>query len=213
MRKERSRGEGRDAAAWDRDRNEQKFLTDINQACQSPAWLSSLQGTDPDGPTGHSAPARGDHGPVPTYIDVVGVDVIRVGIAQQRMELHTVPVIWEVRGEGGIRRWQGQRVTCPPSVSNRALGSASSRTKLQRAARHRGKQQQGSWRTWWVPIPAATRREHRTAPVSPPTTCTPIPGAPRGAPEPYCGCYRCLSTPKRPIFNCSQLQPSCLHWC
>lgn len=104
MRKERSRGEGRDAAAWDRDRNEQKFLMDINQACQSPAWLSSLQGTDPDGPTGHSAPARGDHGPVPTYIDVVGVDVIRVGIAQQRMELHAVPVIWEVRGEGGIRR-------------------------------------------------------------------------------------------------------------
>lgn len=104
MRKERSRGEGRDAAAWDRDRNKQKFLTDINQACQSPAWLSSLQGTDPDGPMGHSAPARGDHGPIPTYIDVVGIDVIRVGIAQQRMELHAVPVVWEARGEGGIRR-------------------------------------------------------------------------------------------------------------
>lgn len=138
--RERSRGGRREASTWDRDKNEQKLLTDINQACQSPAWLSSLQGTDPDGPIGCSAPAGGDLGPVPTYIDVVGVDVIRVGIAQQRMELHAVAVVWKARGEGGIRRWQGQRVTCPPSVSNRAPGSASEGgTKLQRAARRRGK--------------------------------------------------------------------------
>jgi len=42
------------------------------------------------------------HGSVPAYINVVGVDVIRVGIAQQWMELHTVAVIWKARGEGAV---------------------------------------------------------------------------------------------------------------
>lgn len=43
-----------------------------------------------------------ERGPVPTYIDVVGIDVVRVGITQQRVQLHSVTVIWRARGEGTV---------------------------------------------------------------------------------------------------------------
>lgn len=41
-------------------------------------------------------PAR-ERSTIPTYVNVVGVDVVRVGITQQRVQLHSVPVVWRAK--------------------------------------------------------------------------------------------------------------------
>lgn len=46
--------------------------------------------------------------PARTYVDVVGVDVVRVGVSQERVELDSVAVVWDTGREQGC--WKRARL-------------------------------------------------------------------------------------------------------
>lgn len=56
-----------------------------------------------------------------TYVDVVGVDVVRVGVSQERVELDSVAVVWDIGRKE--RCWKRAGLTGGGASTSRGLTS------------------------------------------------------------------------------------------